>query len=167
MRAQGPLRRGLRAYATHQGHRCRACGVRSDVSPYCSARCQAIADEFNSKHGRLRFATRQWRRFILERDGWRCQYCGKQVDWRSSQIDHLLPYYHEGRTLLHNLVTACRECNQLKQAGVFTKETYLFVRNGICLADLPPRYQRRLLKAVVAQRGRGYVGVTDRWRQRH
>lgn len=103
---------------------------------------------------------------ILERDRMRCQYCGCEVTWRSSQVDHLLPHHHGGRTLIHNLVTACRKCNQIKWAGVLTQEARMFLVNGICLADLRPRQKRKLLRLATDQRHKGFVQLLPGYRRR-
>ena len=57
---------------------------------------------------------------ILERDEYRCQYCGKRV-WDDlprdhpdrANIDHVVPY-PAGLTTLENGKTACTICNALK-----------------------------------------------------
>lgn len=50
---------------------------------------------------------------VLERDGFRCQYCGSRDDL---QADHVIPEALGGPTSLWNLVTACRTCNSGKSA---------------------------------------------------
>lgn len=63
-------------------------------------------------------------RRILERDKYRCQYCG--LDGMSSfenslimTVDFLLPRAKKGKKTAANLVTACRPCNVIKGHRVF------------------------------------------------
>lgn len=48
---------------------------------------------------------------ILERDGFRCIYCGKQSTESELHIDHVIPFSKGGKTSVENLITACSECN--------------------------------------------------------
>src|SRR5262249_19878423 len=61
---------------------------------------------------------------ILERDKYRCQYCG--LDGLSSfenslvmSVDFIVPRASKGKKDAHNLVAACRPCNLLKGRRVF------------------------------------------------
>jgi 5-methylcytosine-specific restriction endonuclease McrA len=63
-------------------------------------------------------------RQILERDGYRCQYCGldAMANFENSLImtvDFVHPRAHKGKKLAENLVTACRPCNVIKGYRVF------------------------------------------------
>src|SRR5215472_13348491 len=58
-------------------------------------------------------------RRILERDQYRCQYCG--LDGMSNfenslimTVDFVQPRAHKGKKMPANLVTACRPCNVIK-----------------------------------------------------
>jgi len=64
-------------------------------------------------------------RQILERDQYRCQYCG--LDGMSSfenslimTVDFVQPRAQKGKKLPANLVTACRPCNVIKGLRVFS-----------------------------------------------
>lgn len=49
---------------------------------------------------------------VLQRDGFRCRYCGRGPDDGTVlQVDHVFPRAHGGTDSMENLVTACRECN--------------------------------------------------------
>ena len=50
---------------------------------------------------------------ILKRDGYTCQYCGRNGGERMT-IDHILPRAQGGRTIWENVVSACRACNLRK-----------------------------------------------------
>lgn len=57
---------------------------------------------------------KQWleqRKFILERDNHRCQYCGKPA----THVDHIIPKSRGGSDNLSNLVAACAKCNLNKR----------------------------------------------------
>jgi 5-methylcytosine-specific restriction endonuclease McrA len=67
-----------------------------------------------------RYFTGELRTRILERDGYRCQYCGKRVfnDYPPdhpdrANIDHATPY-PVGPTTFENGKTSCTVCNALK-----------------------------------------------------
>lgn len=50
---------------------------------------------------------------ILKRDGYTCQYCGRNGGERMT-IDHIIPKSLGGRTVWENVVSACRACNLKK-----------------------------------------------------
>lgn len=60
--------------------------------------------------------TRPSTRFrVLERDGFRCRYCGKSADDGAVlEADHLYPKSKGGSHSVDNLVTACWDCNRGK-----------------------------------------------------
>lgn len=48
---------------------------------------------------------------VLERDGFRCQYCWKNGKDVSLEVDHIIPKAKWGTDDFDNLITCCRECN--------------------------------------------------------
>ena len=54
------------------------------------------------------------RRTLLARDGFTCQYCGRQKDRSELTLDHVLPRSRGGMASWDNLTTACQRCNQRK-----------------------------------------------------
>ena len=54
------------------------------------------------------------RRTVLARDGYACQYCGRQPEKSDLTLDHVLPRCRGGKTSWNNMVTACKRCNQRK-----------------------------------------------------
>jgi 5-methylcytosine-specific restriction endonuclease McrA len=63
-------------------------------------------------------------RQVLERDRYRCQYCG--LDGMSNfenslvmSVDFVLPRARKGKKDSNNLVSACRSCNLIKGRKVF------------------------------------------------
>ncbi len=54
------------------------------------------------------------RRNVMLRDGYQCQYCGRQAQVRELDIDHVQPRSRGGEDSWVNLVTACLGCNRRK-----------------------------------------------------
>lgn len=61
---------------------------------------------------RPRPRVRLCKREILRRDGYRCQYCGRETSQLT--IDHVVPRYRGGPHSWENLVAACPQCNRRK-----------------------------------------------------
>lgn len=55
---------------------------------------------------------------VLQRDGFRCQYCGRSArDGAILHLDHVVPVAAGGETSEDNLITACETCNLGKSSG--------------------------------------------------
>ncbi len=54
------------------------------------------------------------RKNIFERDGNRCQYCGKKFDTKELNLDHVFPKSRGGLTAWENIVCSCFSCNARK-----------------------------------------------------
>lgn len=59
---------------------------------------------------------------ILERDNFTCIYCGNKSTEAKLHIDHIIPYSRGGETTIHNLATACSDCNLGKKARKLSSE---------------------------------------------
>jgi len=59
---------------------------------------------------------------IYKRDKYTCQYCGKKMEHKKLNIDHILPRHRGGKTTWTNVVTCCFACN-LKKGGKILSET--------------------------------------------
>jgi len=55
--------------------------------------------------------TRSLRFKVLNRDGFRCKYCGSTAEEAPLHVDHVVPIARGGKTRLSNLVTSCSPCN--------------------------------------------------------
>ncbi len=66
------------------------------------------------------------RREIFNRDGHKCQYCGKET--RDLTLDHVIPRRRNGRHEWENLTSACKKCNHRK-AGRTPKEARMRLLN--------------------------------------
>lgn len=64
---------------------------------------------------RQRIKLRLNKRNIFLRDGHRgCAYCGKELTLDTYTLDHILARKHGGDNSWHNLIAACKQCNQKK-----------------------------------------------------
>lgn len=61
-----------------------------------------------------RTPSRMMRNVVLARDGNICYYCCEPVHRDSITVDHVIPFSRGGKTVLSNLVVACKKCNQKK-----------------------------------------------------
>ena len=106
-------------------HQCRLCGadfVGSLDKQYCSDPCRvnawrqrraaALASPPAKIGERLLIGWGQKRFAVLERDGFKCRYCGRGAKENVVlQVDHVVPRSAGGTDDLSNLLTACSECN--------------------------------------------------------
>lgn len=51
---------------------------------------------------------------IRKRDGGICQYTGKALSWKDSNIDHVIPRAQGGKNTFENMVLSCKDVNSLK-----------------------------------------------------
>ncbi|MGA0198100.1 MAG: HNH endonuclease [Prochlorotrichaceae cyanobacterium] len=54
---------------------------------------------------------------LLIKHGWKCAYCGCDIDY-SCHIDHVIPFSEGGSTTLQNGVPSCAKCNRRKSNNV-------------------------------------------------
>jgi len=54
------------------------------------------------------------RRNILVRDGYVCQYCGREFSSCDLTVDHIIPRARDGTNEWNNVVASCRGCNMRK-----------------------------------------------------
>ena len=54
------------------------------------------------------------RRNILERDSYRCGYCGKKFKSSELNLDHIIPKCKGGKTTWENVISSCFPCNSKK-----------------------------------------------------
>lgn len=58
--------------------------------------------------------SRSLRFVVLNRDGFRCRYCGDEPSHKKLEVDHIVPRSKGGSDIIENLVTACFDCNRGK-----------------------------------------------------
>lgn len=92
---------------------CQECGDR--LEPFWRQRAQYGV---NARVERLRDPIPAQLRFrVLQRDGFRCAYCGRTSQQGAElHVDHVVPFAHGGETGEDNLITSCAECNLGKSA---------------------------------------------------
>lgn len=54
------------------------------------------------------------RKYVLERDNYRCCSCGKTAGEVKLQVDHVIPLARGGMDDISNFQTLCQACNQRK-----------------------------------------------------
>lgn len=69
-----------------------------------------IIREYMKKKTNIRYSKQN----VFLRDGYRCQYCGTDVNRRSATLDHVQPVSKGGKSVWENSVTACGPCNSRK-----------------------------------------------------
>ena len=97
---------------------CKTCGTmfaaRSPTHLYCNPKCRVSAK--TPKAGR-------W--IVLNRDKFRCLYCGR-ASWDNPNlvmhVDHVHPVADGGKNTLSNLVTSCGSCNEVKSNTILENE---------------------------------------------
>lgn len=66
----------------------------------------------NKRYGYDNRRYRRNRQTVLRRDGYRCQWCGKDLHGADATVDHLVPISSgEIHNDIDNLIAACRSCN--------------------------------------------------------
>ncbi len=55
------------------------------------------------------------RKYVLERDRYRCQSCGQTNREITLEVDHVISLAQGGSNDMSNLQTLCRDCNQRKK----------------------------------------------------
>lgn len=57
---------------------------------------------------------------VFKRDGFTCQYCGRTPPAVVLEADHIDPKANGGLDVIHNLITACADCNRGKSSALLT-----------------------------------------------
>ena len=100
-----------------------------------------------SKTSIRRFYSRsEFRKMILERDGYKCAYCGKRRK-RGLTIDHIVAKVKGGLSTFTNCVCACKKCNVEKDKLSITE--YLKKNGLICQGEISKKEQEILSKAYI------------------
>jgi 5-methylcytosine-specific restriction endonuclease McrA len=101
---------GLMEELTH--HRYRVRGLEAERERRSTSASQAAQLRWERpKIEGGRPTSRRTRFKVLERDGYRCRYCGRTSQEVALDVDHLVPVREGGSDDLDNLVTACIDCN--------------------------------------------------------
>lgn len=85
---------------------------------YCYERRVAALRDSDTQPGTRDPIPKQLRFRVLQRDGFRCVYCGRSPrDGAMLHLDHVVPVAAGGETTEDNLITACDACNLGKSAS--------------------------------------------------
>jgi len=82
------------------------------ICDVCLRRRRAEPVEGNDRPVGRDVVPAQLRFRVLQRDAFRCQYCGRSArDGAILHLDHVVPFSAGGETTEENLITACERCN--------------------------------------------------------
>lgn len=65
--------------------------------------------------------SKQERLIVYQKYNGRCGYCGKKIEIKDMQIDHIYPLYLGGSNEYNNLMPACCSCNKYKSTYTLEK----------------------------------------------
>ena len=57
------------------------------------------------------------RQQVYEKYGGCCAYCGRSLEYKEMQVDHLIPLRSGGADNMENYMPACRRCNHYKRGS--------------------------------------------------
>jgi 5-methylcytosine-specific restriction endonuclease McrA len=107
-----------------------AVGYRAGIQPLESAKNAA---ERRRIRKRMAFVENVYRKQVFERDGWKCQICGKAIPKRAKvpepkapTIDHIIPLAVGGTHEMKNVQAAHFWCNANKSANAANDQLLLF-----------------------------------------
>ncbi len=87
-------------------------------------RIEALAQELGAQtcgRGKLNQVTKI-RLLAVQRQGYKCLYCGNAISFETADMDHIVPRSGLGSTNdRNNLVAVCRECNESKRNQLFSE----------------------------------------------
>jgi 5-methylcytosine-specific restriction endonuclease McrA len=90
---------------------------------YACLSCGALSHQKRCpehRHLERNGSTRKWRKVraeVLERDGYRCHYCGE----KANTVDHVKPVIAGGTDDAANLRASCAPCNRAKGSETVAK----------------------------------------------
>ena len=123
----------------------------------------------------------QMRFRVLQRDGFRCRYCGRPggAPGVVLHVDHVVPLAARGCSTEDNLLTACEECNLGKsttavvQAGRYLRGSRTTVPEsssvtGSTAGGGVPRFRTHEIRSSIARQGtafseRSRLGIGPKW----
>ncbi len=96
----------------------------------------SFGDEKDEKAEVVRTISGKTRLDVFERDGYRCQMCGRTVeDGIKLHIDHIIPFSKGGTSDMDNLQVLCHECNLAKHDRMDLKRTRELLEDEDCDGD--------------------------------
>ncbi len=99
---------------------------------------------------------------ILQRDGFRCRYCGRKSNKAELHVDHIHPLKAHGTDAKENLAASCRRCNLGKHAKVIADPDIFQIQ--ISPARAPNLYPRIPKKIILTNEMREFLAhVLDQY----
>lgn len=75
------------------------------------------------------------RKLIYKKFNGHCAYCGKEIEYKDMQVDHIKPLRLGGEDNIDNMFPACRRCNHYKRGDSLEGFRSL-------IETIPPKLQR-------------------------
>lgn len=79
-----------------------------------SATTQSQSQQQQGKNKRSRYIATSVRVSVLNRDKYKCVFCGKNAKHVELEVDHIIPFAKGGSNDISNLQTLCFDCNRGK-----------------------------------------------------
>lgn len=76
----------------------------------CNLNLKPYTRSLDNRCADLRRASRQ---ALYDRAGGKCEYCGREIEYRGMQLHHVVPVSMNGTNNPHNLMCLCSECHHL------------------------------------------------------
>ena len=76
----------------------------------CNLNLKPYTRSLDNRCADLRKASRQ---ALYDRAGGKCEYCGREIEYRGMQLHHVVPVSMNGTNNPHNLMCLCSECHHL------------------------------------------------------
>ena len=61
--------------------------------------------------------TKAERQQVYEKYSGHCAYCGKEIEIKDMQVDHMIPLWIGGADEMSNYMPSCRQCNHYKRGN--------------------------------------------------
>ncbi|NBW21992.1 MAG: HNH endonuclease [Caulobacteraceae bacterium] len=125
---------------------------RGSSAATCSLKCAGIRADKKAKGDQF---------LIFNRDGCRCQYCGRTPSEDDIKIvcDHIKPKIEGGEDTADNLVTCCAGCNSAKSDKKLLPETFELISKSV--ADKNKKFGINPKKIITGSHSRHVVPRCD------
>lgn len=91
--------------------------VKPRIKKTATTQCQS--QQKLGKKKRSRHIPASVRVSVLNRDKYKCVFCGKSAKHVELEVDHIIPFAKGGSNDLSNLQTLCFDCNRGKGVRIF------------------------------------------------
>lgn len=83
---------------------------------FCSEKCRQAADN-STKKASYKIGKKQKyisRFAVIQRDGFSCYLCDRNLELKEIQLDHIVPFAQGGKHTMENIAVVCSNCNLAK-----------------------------------------------------